>query len=83
MTHIQEWPIQVWITEEDDRTTARAVLNTRDNVLTADGVARRSPRDPAVPEIGDEIAVGRALAELGRQLLASGADDVAAIEQPR
>ena len=79
MTHIQEWPIQVWITEEDDRTTARAVLNTRDNVLTADGVARRSPRDPAVPEIGDEIAVGRALSNLGHRLLDTAAGDIETI----
>ena len=80
MTYVADWPIKVWLIEDGDRTVARAVLNTRDNTLRAEGVAKRNPHDPSVPEIGDEFAVGRALSELGRQLLTSGADDVAALQ---
>lgn len=80
MTHVADWPIKVWLVEEEDRTVARAVLNTRDTTLRAEGVAKRNPRDPSVPEIGDEFAVGRALSELGRQLLSSGAGDAEALQ---
>lgn len=78
MTHITDWPIRLHITEEGDRTSAHVELKTRDNVLRAEGAAKRNPHDPAVPEIGDEIAAGRALAELARQLLSAAADDIGA-----
>jgi hypothetical protein len=32
------------------------------------GVARRHPADPPVPEIGDELAVSRALQDLAHRL---------------
>jgi hypothetical protein len=32
------------------------------------GVSSRNPRDPEVPEIGDELAVARALADLSEHL---------------
>jgi hypothetical protein len=35
-----------------------------------------SPTDHDVPEIGDELAVARALSELGARLLATAATDV-------
>lgn len=79
MTHVADWPIKLSITEEGARTVARAVLTTKDNTLTAEGVALRNPHDSDVPEIGDELAVGRALAELGRQLVSAAAADVAAV----
>lgn len=77
MTHISDWPIRLFLTEDGDRTVARVVLTTGDNQLSAEGVATRNPHDPSVPEIGDELAAGRALAELGRQLVAAAAGDVA------
>jgi hypothetical protein len=83
MTHISDWPIRLSITEEGDRTVAHVALTTRDNTLSAEGVALRNPHDPSVPEIGDELAAGRALAELGRQLVEAAAGDIAAFgEEP-
>lgn len=83
MTHIADWPIRLSITEDGNRTVARVVVTTKDNTLSAEGVAQRNPHDPSVPEIGDELAAGRALAELGRQLVEAAAGDISAFgEEP-
>lgn len=79
MTHVADWPIRLSLTEEDARTVARVVITTKDNTLSAEGVAVRNPHDADVPEIGDELAAGRALTELGRLLISAAASDVAAI----
>jgi hypothetical protein len=77
MTHIADWPARLSITEDGNRTVARVVVTTKDNTLTAEGTAVRNPHDPAVPEIGDELAAGRALVDLGRQLIQAAAGDIA------
>lgn len=81
MTHVATWPIRLSLTEDDTRTVARVVLTTKDNTLRAEGVALRNPRDPVVPEIGDELAAGRSLADLGRQLVGAAAADIAAFRR--
>lgn len=61
--------VQIYLTEDGDDTRARAVLTTRDSAgLAGSGRARRHPSDPAVPEIGDELAASRALADLAERL---------------
>jgi Domain of unknown function (DUF1876) len=77
MAHVADWPIHLSIASLDDQTLARVTLTTGDNVLTAEGVAIRNPHDSNVPEIGHELAAGRALAELARQLVTAAAVDVA------
>ncbi|MFF5212949.1 DUF1876 domain-containing protein [Streptosporangium sp. NPDC000396] len=76
----KQWDVQLFISEDDndDVTTATAVL------LTSDGrryesvaYARRNPSDRPVPEIGDELAAGRALSDLAAKLIEAGAEDVA------
>jgi hypothetical protein len=47
--------------------------------MTGVGHARLHPDDMDVPEIGDELAVARALADLGHRLLVTTADDIDAI----
>lgn len=42
----------------------------------ASGLARLNPADRDVPEIGDELAVARALSDLGHQLLDTAAGDI-------
>ena len=62
MSHVRTWHAEVFLFEGGDQTVANAVLTTDEgNVVRASGTARRNPHDVAVPEIGDEIAVGRAL----------------------
>lgn len=74
---IHEWQVRVSIFESGDETTARVALIS-DSIfgLNASGGSRRHEGDPAVPRIGDEIAVARALRHLADQMLAMAGHDV-------
>jgi hypothetical protein len=78
--HAKRWTVTINIDEvDDDRTRAHAVLETGGSMrITGEGFARRNPSDRPVPEIGDELAAGRALTDLAHHLLDVAADDVAA-----
>jgi len=74
--HTRTWNLRLDIFENDqDTTSAHAVLDTGDTTLVSRTTAHRNPDDRPVPEIGDEYAAGRALLALGRQLLDAGAAD--------
>ncbi|OIK03802.1 dsRBD fold-containing protein [Streptomyces monashensis] len=73
---VKEWRLNLYLSEHDPDTTARIVLDTGDNVLESRAEARRSPYDPEVPEIGDELAAGRALIAMGRILLRAADGDM-------
>ncbi|MET7339358.1 dsRBD fold-containing protein [Nonomuraea sp. NPDC005650] len=76
----KQWTVQVYISEDGDDTCARAVLTTRDDTgLTGTGRAHRNPADPSVPEIGDELAAARALADLAGKLAVVTQRDIAEI----
>lgn len=78
---IKTWHVEVFIDEDDDRTAARAVLHAGSpQHVEGRGVARRSPQDLSVPEIGDEVAVARALHALADALLGTAERDIEAIE---
>jgi hypothetical protein len=47
--------------------------------LVGRGTARANPHDRDVPEIGDEMAVGRALGDLSRNLLSVAEADITAV----
>jgi Domain of unknown function (DUF1876) len=71
------WNVGIDIDEHEGRTRAVARLHTRDtHRLVGVGFARLNPADRDVPEIGDEIAAARALADLGRRLLGEATDDI-------
>lgn len=76
MTAAKTWTVQVLIEEQGDVTHADAVLRTDDTTLRGSGRARRNPRDPQVPEIGDELATARAFADLSHQLLEAATADI-------
>ncbi|GAA3113276.1 DUF1876 domain-containing protein [Streptosporangium carneum] len=79
----KQWTVRIDITEEGDETTARAVLSSRDiSSLTGVGRARRNPTDEPVAEIGDELAVARALADLAGRLLSATSADIAQLTGP-
>jgi hypothetical protein len=81
MTTMRRWRVEIFVDELDGTTTrAEARLLTNDRThLTGRGEARRNPADAGVPEIGDEIAAGRALLALARLLLREAEGDVAAV----
>ena len=73
------WDVRITVVESGGSTTAEAtVLNGPPESLRAVGHARKSPEDPEVPLIGDEIAAGRALRRLADRLLAVAEQDVSA-----
>jgi len=59
--HVREWPIKLYFFEEEGRTQARVSLKADARTLEAVGEARCAPWDFDIPEIGDEVAAGRAL----------------------
>ena len=81
----KEWTVRIFVTEQEGRTHAEARLDSgTGTTLTATGTARLDPHDADVPEIGDELAVGRALAGLADRLLQTAEEDVAdATARPR
>ncbi|MEU8251335.1 DUF1876 domain-containing protein [Nonomuraea sp. NPDC048916] len=82
---VKQWTVQIYISEDDgdERTLARAVLSARGTRWHESvGVARRNPDDRPVPEIGDELAAGRALMDLADKLIIEAAEDVAQIGGP-
>ncbi len=75
--HVRDWEVRISIFESQDETDARVVLlSDAPSHLTASGRSRRGHRDPAVPEIGDEVAVARALRRLADHLLDAAAKDI-------
>lgn len=76
--HVREWNVRVSIFESGDETSANVVLIADSpERLSARGTAHRSAHDLGVPEIGDEVAVARALRHLADQLLETAETDVA------
>ncbi len=79
--HVKSWHVNVDLFESGDRTSAHAVLVSESpERLESRATARRRPGDPDVPEIGDEIAVARALRQLADHLLEVAGDDIGSVE---
>ncbi|MET8764017.1 DUF1876 domain-containing protein [Lentzea sp. NPDC004782] len=77
MSTAKKWSVEIHIDEHESRTRAEARLHTADRThLVGFGLARLNPADRDVPEIGDELAVSRALADLAHQLLDAAAGDI-------
>lgn len=79
MSHTMEWNVHLYLFEEEGTTKARVVLDTGSTSLTGRGVAHRNPEDADVPEIGDELAAGRALNDLAGQLVSAATHDIEAM----
>ncbi|WP_225829897.1 DUF1876 domain-containing protein [Streptomyces sp. NK08204] len=84
MSHTAEWKVRLHLYEDDEGTTkAHLVLDTGTNAITARGFARCHPSDTNVPEIGDELAAGRAMIDLAHQLLETAERDIQGTVEPR
>ncbi|KUN89507.1 hypothetical protein AQJ66_04970 [Streptomyces bungoensis] len=84
MPHTAEWKVRLHLFEDDEGTTkAHVVLDTGTTALTARGSAHRHPADADVPEIGDELAAGRAMIDLAHQLLQTAERDIEGVAAPR
>ncbi|MFI6034965.1 DUF1876 domain-containing protein [Streptomyces sp. NPDC051315] len=77
MSHTTQWTVRLQLVEEDDGTTrADVVLETGTTELTGHGAAHCHPADRNVPQIGDELAAGRAMNNLAQQLLNAAQRDI-------
>ncbi|GAA1758924.1 DUF1876 domain-containing protein [Agromyces humatus] len=78
MSATKQWSITVDIDEQEDTTLANVSLRTpTGHEVSGVGHAQRNPLDPSVPEIGDELAVSRALRNLAERLLHTTEKDIA------
>lgn len=76
MARTVEWKVRLYLFEDEGRTKARVVLDTGPGVLTGRGTAQCAPGDTDVPEIGDELAAGRAMHDLAGQLVRGAERDI-------
>lgn len=77
MAMTKRWTVDIFLGEDEGRTSAEAHLRTGDDTrLSGTGTARLNPHDEDVPEIGDEVAAARALNDLGLRLLLAAAADI-------
>jgi hypothetical protein len=77
MIRERTWKVSVFLTEGDGLTRAEAVLHAgAHRELRGLGRARLDPDDYDVPEIGDEVAVSRALSDLARRLRRTAEGDI-------
>ncbi|MFF9809853.1 DUF1876 domain-containing protein [Streptomyces coeruleorubidus] len=77
MPHTLEWNVRLHLFEDEEGTTkAHAVLNTGTTALTGHGTAHCHPTDTNVPEIGEELAAGRAMRDLAQRLLDAAEHDI-------
>jgi hypothetical protein len=76
MKHVKDWPVILRVVEEDGRTRARLTITADSRSFEAGGEAHRSPLDEDVPAAGDELAVGRALIELGNRMVRAARSDI-------
>lgn len=77
MRNLRRWTVEIYVGEDDGRTYAEAALHDDiGNQVHGTGRAMLNPADPCIPEIGDEIAVARALTDLGHRLLVTAAADL-------
>ncbi|EMF01617.1 DUF1876 domain-containing protein [Streptomyces mobaraensis NBRC 13819 = DSM 40847] len=77
MTGMKSWNVQISIKENAETVNAEARLSgAAAGTMVGEGVARCNPADENVPEIGDELAVARAMSSLSHQLLNTAATDI-------
>lgn len=75
--HLREWQVRVSLLESGDDTKATVVLVADPpDRLSAKGASHRSTDDLASRQIGDEIAVARALRHLADQLIGEAERDI-------
>lgn len=81
MSATKHWDITVDIDEFDEDTTLAhvSVRTPAGQEVTGVGQAQRNPLDPSVHEIGDELAVSRALRNLSERLLHATEKDISGV----
>ncbi len=63
-----QWKLTIESREDEDHCEVVVHLDAGDRSLSGRGRSRRNPADPSVPQIGEELAVARALHDLANHL---------------
>lgn len=78
--HVKTWSVTIYVYEQGPDTDAHVVLHAEaEPPLQARGHAHRADGDPDVPEIGDELAVARALRRLAANLEHAADEDITGV----
>ncbi|MEE1938958.1 DUF1876 domain-containing protein [Streptomyces sp. TRM 70361] len=80
--HTRDWEVRLHLFEDGTTTKAHAVLDIGNTAVTGQGTARRNPHDRDIPEIGDELAAGRAMNDLAHKLLSIAQTDIEGVSRP-
>lgn len=62
------WDVVLDVVEDDQHCEVTAHLTTKDRSFVGRGRSRRNPEDPQVPQVGEQLAVARALHEVAAHL---------------
>jgi hypothetical protein len=76
MAHVAEWNVKIFVFDYEDSVNARAELQVGKTTLTGHGHAQWIPGEPNVPEVGDGVAVSRALSDLADRLMLITKSDI-------
>ncbi len=68
--------VDLSVEQDEEETTAHARLDLRGDRFESFGKARRNPHDPAMPVIGEELAIARALGSLTAQVMEAAQDRI-------
>lgn len=68
--------LRLHLEEDETETAAHARLDLRGDHFEAYGKARKSPTDPTMPLIGEELAIARALGSLTAQVMEAAQDRI-------
>ncbi|HEX6419684.1 MAG TPA: dsRBD fold-containing protein [Acidimicrobiales bacterium] len=68
MSETRVFTVEIEVREQPDEAEAKAVLQIGDEVHGGWGRSRRNPTDPERPQVGEELAIARALTDLARHL---------------
>ena len=66
----------IGLIEDGTRTRAQVTFEIAGKRFEGVGLAHRSPDDPSVPEVGEELAASRAFSQLAHQLLDAATDRI-------
>ena len=64
------------IEEDQDMTDAKLTMTVRGQDFAGWGRARRTPQDPSIPAVGEELAIARALHQLSAHLVEAAATTI-------
>ena len=72
--------LTIGLVEDGTQTRAAVTFEVAGKRFEGVGLARRSPGDPSVPEVGEELATSRAFSQLAHQLLEAATERIEQFE---